>query len=140
MSGPPSNSDYSFASGGPQAPHSATSDSRLLDAAETLVTLQSRGGSRGRSAEEAKSRSVYLTPQPQSYKMPPQPPTSSGTNPTSMGPPPPPPPSSNNVTFVLIDQCPSQQQQQVKLYFFCMINVPRFRIVINVFSFHHRRL
>ena len=56
-----------------------------------------------------KPRSVYLTPhQQESYKMAPQPPTSSGQ--TSMGPPPPPPPAttSNNVTFVLINQTPSQ--------------------------------
>ena len=55
-----------------------------------------------------KPRSVYLTPhQQESYKMAPQPPTSSGQ--TSMGPPPPPPPAttSNNVTFVLLNQTPS---------------------------------
>jgi len=106
-------SDFNYPSAGQQA--IPTSDSRLLDAAETLVTLQSRGGGRGRHSaisEEStpgKSRSVYLTPhQQESYKMAPQPPTSSGQ--TSMGPPPPPPPqaASNNVTFVLINQTPSQ--------------------------------
>jgi len=111
MSGlPPSEFNYPSAGQG-SVP---TSDSRLLDAAETLVTLQSRGGGRGRhpaSSEETtsgKPRSVYLTPhQQESYKMAPQPPTSSGQ--TSMGPPPPPPPAaSNNVTFVLINQTPSQ--------------------------------
>jgi len=114
MSGLPP-SEFNYPSAGQQS-SIPTSDSRLLDAAETLVTLQSRGGGRGRHSaisEESspgKSRSVYLTPHQQdSYKMAPQPPTSSGQ--TSMGPPPPPPPqaaASNNVTFVLINQPPSQ--------------------------------
>jgi hypothetical protein len=94
-----------------QPPLAATSDSRLLDAAETLVTLQSvsaRSGSR-RSETASKSRAVYLTPHQQTgYKMSPQPPTSlvssGGPSPTSMGPPPPP---NSNVTFVLIDQIQS---------------------------------
>lgn len=112
MSGP-SSSDYNFAAAVHQPPI-PTSDSRLLDAAETLVTLQSRGNSRSRSSvspeDPAKSRSVYLTPhQQQAYKMAPQPPTSVGTSPTSMGPPPPPPPSSGDVTFLLINQDNSQQ-------------------------------
>ena len=83
-----------------------TSDSRLLDAAETLVTLHSRGaGSRSRSVaaqESSKAKTVYLAPhqQEEAYKMAPQPPTSAN----SMGPPPPPGPASNNVTFLLINQ------------------------------------
>ena len=83
----------------------ATSDSRLLDAAETLVTLHSRGhaGSRSasRSVQETKAKTVYLAPHQSSYKMAPQPPTASAN---SMGPPPPPGPASNNVTFLLINQ------------------------------------
>ena len=84
-----------------------TSDSRLLDAAETLVTLHSRGaGSRSRVAaqeSQSKAKTVYLAPhqqQKEAYKMAPQPPTSAN----SMGPPPPPGPASNNVTFLLINQ------------------------------------
>ena len=88
-----------------QQPLAATSDSRLLDAAETLVTLHSRGaGSRSRAAaqDSSKSKTVYLTQHQQPYKMAPQPPTS--VSPSNMGPPPPPGPSSNNVTFLLINQ------------------------------------
>ena len=98
MSGSLPNSNYNFNAGQPPVA-SSTSDSRLLDAAETLVTLQSRGAGGSSEASQSKNtnfeskRAVYLP-----YKMSPQPPTSSN----AMGPPPPPPP--NNVTFVLINQ------------------------------------
>lgn len=105
-----SRSDFSFSSAIQPV---STSDSRLLDAAETLVTLQSRGGSSASSGpgneKSSSGRSIYLTPHSGHKVMPPQPPTSSATSSTVMGPPPVPPPSQNNVTFVLINQSPSQQ-------------------------------
>lgn len=107
MSGYPSqNFSFSPAASASLQPVS-TSDSRLLDAAETLVTLQSRGGSSGASDKSSAGRSVYLTPH---KVMAPQPPTSSSTaSSTVMGPPPAPPPTQNNVTFVLINQNPPGQ-------------------------------
>jgi len=99
MSGLSPSSDFNFSTS------SSASDSRLLDAAQTLVTLQSRGGAnRGQSSQE-KVKSVYLTPHHSNYKMPPQPPTSSGGSilcaPNAAGTV---AATSNNVTFVLINQ------------------------------------
>lgn len=95
----------------PSGGHSTSADSRLLDAAETLVTLQSvssrgqgvrtRGGSLNSGGE--KSRAVYLTPHstlPRSDRMAPQPPISATTS--AMGPPP--PPAQSGVTYVVINQ------------------------------------
>lgn len=103
-------------SGGSSPPTSA--DSRLLDAAETLVTLQSvssrgqgirtRGGNSNQGIE--KSRAVYLPPHsssplPRSSRMPPQPPISATAS--TMGPPPPPGPPQSGVTYVVINQSTS---------------------------------
>jgi len=108
-------------SGGSSPPTSA--DSRLLDAAETLVTLQSvssrgqgirtRGGNSNQGTSE-KSRAVYLppahssaaaSPLPRSSRMPPQPPISATAS--AMGPPPPPGPPQSGVTYVVINQSTS---------------------------------
>ena len=65
MSGLPP-SEFNYPSAGQQS-SIPTSDSRLLDAAETLVTLQSRGGGRGRhSGKEITYKQVIFfenTPQ-----------------------------------------------------------------------------
>lgn len=110
-------SEYKASTASNQQPASGglptSADSRLLDAAETLVTLQSvssrgqagvrtRGGNLNASGSE-KSRAVYLTPHSplsRPSRMAPQPPISA----TSSAMAPPTMPAQSGVTYVVINQ------------------------------------
>ena len=63
MSGLPP-SEFNYPSAGQQS-SIPTSDSRLLDAAETLVTLQSRGGGRGRHSGKEITYKLFFENTPQ---------------------------------------------------------------------------